>query len=108
MLAVLNPETAEPPLDLLEHLVDQSLLVLGTDAAGETRLRMLETVREFAGDELRVGDAEAATQSAHMRYYLDWIEGIRAALTDRRDGRAIRAVVRSPQVPVCAMRRPFQ
>jgi tetratricopeptide (TPR) repeat protein len=92
VLASLNAETSAPPLDLLEHLVDQSLLVIGTTEAGEPRLRMLETVREYASEALMAGGQKESAHGAHVRYFLDWIERTREELTESRDGQAIRAV----------------
>jgi predicted ATPase len=92
VLTSLNAETSETPLDLLEHLVDQSLLVIGTTDDGEPRLRMLETVREFASEQLAASDADGSTQGAHVRYFLEWIEGIGAALSESRDSQTVRAV----------------
>lgn len=92
VLAELNPELGEAPLDLLEHLVDQSLLVIGSTETGDARLRMLETVREYASEALAADDSHGQTARAHVGYYLDWIEAIRPALTESRDGQAIRSV----------------
>nr|WP_281379630.1 BTAD domain-containing putative transcriptional regulator [Flexivirga oryzae] len=50
------------PVDIVEHLVDQSLL-RRTDRGGRPRFRMLETVREFGADELRrSGRADASAR----------------------------------------------
>lgn len=85
------PEVAA--LDLLEHLVDQSLLAIGASDDGEPRLRMLETVREFAAEQLAAG-GDGPVRDAHVGYFLEWIEGIRTALTESRDSQAIGAVRR--------------
>jgi tetratricopeptide (TPR) repeat protein len=92
VLASLNAETSAPPLDLLEHLVDQSLLVIGTTEAGEPRLRMLETVREYAVEQLTASDADGLVHGAHVRYFLDWIDAMRTALKESRDSTAVRSV----------------
>lgn len=92
VLSTLHAETSEPPLDLLEHLVDQSLLVIGTTETGEPRLRMLETVREYASEQLAASDADGVTQGVHVEYFLGWIEQTRATLIESRDSRAIRSV----------------
>ena len=70
VLASLETEFEDAPLDLLEHLVDQSLLVIGTTDDGEPRLRMLETVREYASEQLGSSDAAELAQGAHVRYFL--------------------------------------
>ena len=56
-------------LDLLDRLVRQSL-VAADRAAGHTRYRMLETLRQYAADELgRAGEADALS-AAHAEFYL--------------------------------------
>ncbi|WP_433336841.1 ATP-binding protein [Spirillospora sp. CA-294931] len=41
-------------LDLLTALVDKSLVVVGGEVAGETRFRMLESIRQYAAERLSV------------------------------------------------------
>ncbi|MER7279736.1 BTAD domain-containing putative transcriptional regulator [Dactylosporangium sp. NPDC000244] len=61
------------PEDLLHALVDRSLLQIAP-GAGPLRYRMLETIREFAIEELgRRGTAEAV-RSEHARYFLELME----------------------------------
>ena len=56
-------------LDLLDRLVRQSL-VAAERATGRTRYRMLETLRQYAADELgRAGEADALS-AAHAEFYL--------------------------------------
>jgi hypothetical protein len=55
-------------LDLLDALVRKSLLVADR-SSGRTRFSMLETIRQFAEDQLVVGGAAAETRSAHARYF---------------------------------------
>jgi predicted ATPase/DNA-binding SARP family transcriptional activator len=92
---------ADDVLDVLSHLVDKSLVVVTQD--GETRYRLLETIRQYAHEKLReAGEAEAVrwqhasfflslaktaaaeAQSAHRRAWLDRLEiehdNLRAAL----------------------------
>ena len=92
VLSALNAETNELPLDLLDELVDQSLLVIGSNEEGDTRLRMLETVREYAAEQLSESNADDSARNAHTAYFLAWMEQTRPLLTASRDGRAIRAV----------------
>ena len=55
-------------LDLLDALVRKSLLVADR-SAGQTRFSMLETIRQFAEEQLAAnGDADAA-RTAHARYF---------------------------------------
>jgi hypothetical protein len=55
-------------LDLLGALVRKSLLVT-TRVSGRTRFSMLETIRQFAGDQLDARGQVAETRTAHARYY---------------------------------------
>ncbi|HEX6472968.1 MAG TPA: LuxR C-terminal-related transcriptional regulator [Streptosporangiaceae bacterium] len=43
---------ADDVLDLLTALVDKSLVVVGAEVEGETRFRMLDSIRAYAGDRL--------------------------------------------------------
>jgi len=64
--------------DLLMSLADKSLLVIveptdGDDGA-QPRYRMLETIREFAAEQLVVRGEMAELRAAHARYFLDLVE----------------------------------
>ena len=64
-------ETPDPwidPLDAVTVLVEQSLIRTEEDALGETRYRMLETVRAFALEELSRSGEEDAVRAAHARW----------------------------------------
>jgi predicted ATPase/DNA-binding CsgD family transcriptional regulator/transcriptional regulator with XRE-family HTH domain len=54
-------------LDLLQRLVDKSLVVR-EDGAGEPRFRFLETIRQYAAKRL----AEAGEENLMRRRHLDW------------------------------------
>lgn len=57
-------------LDLLAQLVNKSLVV-ADQQAGQTRYRLLETVRQFAADQFSGNGQEQRTaQLRHSRYYL--------------------------------------
>ena len=67
-------------LDVLESLCSKSLLRVEETSNDEPRFAMLETVREFALEQLRaVGDADAA-QRAHRAYFLSFAERAAAEL----------------------------
>lgn len=60
--------------DLVGSLADKSLVVV--EQKGDTRYRLLETIREYAAEQLaddEGSDGEEATD-AHMRYFLDLAE----------------------------------
>ena len=64
-------------LDALSSLIDKSLVspVTSTVAAsGEPRFTMLETIREFALEELLRSSEEASAQDAHATWFLDLAE----------------------------------
>jgi tetratricopeptide (TPR) repeat protein len=55
-------------LDLLDALVRKSLLVADR-AAGRTRYSMLETIRQFAEEQLATSGAATEARTAHARYF---------------------------------------
>jgi predicted ATPase/transcriptional regulator with XRE-family HTH domain len=56
-------------LATLGSLVDQSLVQM-TEVEGEGRLSLLETIREFAAEQLAEQEEEAAIRAAHAAYFL--------------------------------------
>ena len=57
-----------PALDLLDALVRKSLLVADR-SSGRTRFSMLETIRQFAEDQLVASGAADEIRDAHARYF---------------------------------------
>ena len=57
-------------LDLLTPLVDKSL-VMADEIAGATRYTLLETVRQYASEHAREGDAWPRWQARHFDFYFD-------------------------------------
>ncbi|MGO9152213.1 ATP-binding protein, partial [Mycobacterium sp.] len=55
-------------LEVLDALVRKSLLVADR-SAGRTRFAMLETIRQFAEDQLVAGGAATEVRAAHSRYF---------------------------------------
>ena len=55
-------------LDLLDTLVRKSLLVADR-SSGRTRYSMLETIRQFAEDQLVAGGEASEVRAAHSRYF---------------------------------------
>jgi hypothetical protein len=70
---VANPDGRLPTLDLLGSLVDSSLVRPAGDAA-EPQFGMLETIREFAAEQLEAGGAAEETSRRHEAYYLELAE----------------------------------
>jgi tetratricopeptide (TPR) repeat protein len=70
--AVCSGEGLEPGdvLDLLGQLVDRSLVVVDTTAAGPVRYRLLDTLRQYAQERLAAGGAAQSTTRRHAAYYL--------------------------------------
>ena len=61
-------------LDLLAGLVDKSLLGRDEQPDGEPRLRLLETIRVFALQQLELHHETDAARACHAHYYLDLVE----------------------------------
>ncbi len=60
-------------LDLLASLVDKSLVVY-TQAEGQARYHLLETVRQYAWERLREAGQEAVVQKRHLDFFLSLAE----------------------------------
>ncbi|CAN5657199.1 LuxR family transcriptional regulator [soil metagenome] len=56
-------------LELLSHLVDKSLVV-ARDVDGETRYRLLETVRQYGREKLDASGEEAEVRRRHADFYV--------------------------------------
>jgi len=64
-----DPETGADPLDMAAGLRDVSLITVTDGADGDPRVGMLETIREFALEQLeQAGDLEDAVRR-HAEYY---------------------------------------
>jgi predicted ATPase/DNA-binding XRE family transcriptional regulator len=61
-------------LEDLTVLVEQSLIRQVADAEGEPRFTMLETIREYALEQLAASGEETATRTRHAAYYLGLAE----------------------------------
>jgi predicted ATPase/DNA-binding CsgD family transcriptional regulator/DNA-binding XRE family transcriptional regulator len=69
--SVLSPQSSV--LDGLQSLVDKSLVVK-EEVRGEARYRLLETLREYAREQLLAHDAAEDALAAHAAYYLELAE----------------------------------
>ncbi|MBA3824803.1 MAG: tetratricopeptide repeat protein [Ktedonobacterales bacterium] len=70
-----------PTLAGITALIDKSLLYCTQQDAGEPRLAMLETIREYALECLTASGAGDAARWAHARYYLALAEEAHTALS---------------------------
>ena len=66
--AVMGSDDDFAVLDLLDALVRKSLLVADR-SAGRTRFSMLETIRQFAEEQLAASGAATEARTAHARYF---------------------------------------
>jgi predicted ATPase len=66
--AVMGSDDDFATLDLLDALVRKSLLVADR-SSGRTRFSMLETIRQFAEDQLVASGAATEARTAHARYF---------------------------------------
>ncbi len=57
-------------LDLLARLADKSLVVVDRGGGGAARYRFLETVREYAIEQLKASGEEPALRERHLSYFL--------------------------------------
>lgn len=73
-------ESVAQVLDVLASLIDKSLLNTVADADGEPRFFLLETIREFAGEQLEVRGETALLRARHAQYYNDLTEAARPGL----------------------------
>jgi tetratricopeptide (TPR) repeat protein len=59
------------PIPTLRSLIGKSLVRVNTLPDGEQRFSLLETIREFALEQLRAQGADEQTHQRHARYYCD-------------------------------------
>jgi predicted ATPase/DNA-binding SARP family transcriptional activator len=78
-------------LDLLDRLVKQSLVV-ADPSGGHTRYRMLETLRQYAGDRLTEAGEREACADAHAGFFVELGERAETGLRGRSQGRWVQVV----------------
>ena len=62
-------DTSAEVLDLVSDLVDASLVDITEDLDGEPRIRLLETIRAYALDQLDTSGERALVQQRHAQHY---------------------------------------
>jgi predicted ATPase/DNA-binding CsgD family transcriptional regulator len=68
-----DPEGGPGLLASLDHLVEQNVLTVGSDPDGEPRFRMLETIREFACDQVPEAD-RVGLRDRHLAHFVALVE----------------------------------
>ncbi len=58
-------------LDLVDQLVDKSLVVVAHGPDGAARYRLFEPIREYAAERLAAADPNGSAVGAHARFYAD-------------------------------------
>jgi predicted ATPase/DNA-binding CsgD family transcriptional regulator len=74
-----DPKRGPDVLASLDHLVGQSVLTVASDADGEPRFRMLETIREFAWEQVLEPD-RVGLRDRHLAYFVALAERSEAQL----------------------------
>ncbi len=72
-------DPATDVIEVLNSLLDQSLILQADDSDGEARFRLLETIREFGLEQLGAR-GERAEMHRHATYFLGMAEGANAKL----------------------------
>jgi predicted ATPase/class 3 adenylate cyclase len=90
--AICNPdsELGVDTLDALDALAEGNLVRPVETEEGETRFRMLQTIREFALEQFNATDESEDVRRRHAHFFLEFVEEQAPKLT--ADAKAIRAV----------------
>ncbi|MFN2489641.1 MAG: adenylate/guanylate cyclase domain-containing protein [Actinomycetota bacterium] len=79
-------DTGLDTLDAIETMVDSSLVRRSETDYGETRFRLLHTIREFALDQLKDAGEEDATRMRHGAWCLRHVEDVAPRFTAAPEG----------------------
>jgi non-specific serine/threonine protein kinase len=71
-------------LDLMDHLVDKSLIVVEAGQGQETHYRYMETIRQYAREKLSESGESALNRNRHLAYFLKWVRGIEPGLRSQQ------------------------
>jgi len=80
-------------LDDLSELVDRSLVVAG-ESGGEMRYRLLQTMRQYAAEQLGQGEQQSALQRRHTTYYARLVQQHSGRLNGPAHAEAMTALTR--------------
>jgi len=72
------PET--DTLEVLAQLVAKSLIRIGDDTSTQPRFWLLETIRNYAIDQLKLADELAQARDAHATYFVELVEQAQTSL----------------------------
>jgi len=86
--AVSGPDQDRDVLDGVASLVDKSLLRQGDGIEGAPRFAMLETIRDYAAEQLQASGRAQATQERHASWFLGVAERVGGAALMGADKRA--------------------
>lgn len=56
-------------LNQMQHLVDKSLVLIEATEYGENRYRMLETIRQYAGEKIQEAGEYSVTRDRHLMFF---------------------------------------
>lgn len=70
-----------PVVDLMQSLVDKSLVQVSRTSEGETRFGMLEMLREYALEQLAKAHEESVSRNRHVQWFVGWVENLAPRLT---------------------------
>ncbi len=93
-------------LDILQQLVDKSLVMVERDIAGDLRYTMIESVWQYAKEKLKESGEEVAVNNRHLKFFLEYAEELHPKLegpsksTGSMRGRPMPGI----SVPPCAGR----
>ncbi len=68
-------------LEVLSRLVDKSLVMVDRPGNGETRYRLLETIRQYAHQKLSESVEVDISKDRHLHYFIRWAEKAEPYLT---------------------------
>jgi len=65
---------SEEVLDVLSHLAEKSLVTVDRPEGGETRYRLLETIRQYAREKFAESGEVDESKNRHLDYFVQWAE----------------------------------